>query len=490
MPIKNNNHGISLKKVLAYIGILIVLVLTTISFIFLPAIGPKTGDTYSSVIFGKWGKNTVRFTDDSFFAAYIKTSMDQLERSGMGNIDETQRRELWEGAYYQSILRLAAKDYLTEAGYFIPDSIINKMIVDSPVYKNPETQTFSKEAYNAASESFKKLVRDDITDSTLYQEYIFDMLNIPVTKSQYQLFGEMAKTKKNFIIGQYSMTTVPDEIYENYGNENSEKFSKYDISIISTDSSSAAENLKTRIAGNELTFEDAAMEFSTKTYSSDNGQVSNNFRYQIERFMSEEDLEKIDALSPGEISGVIKLGNLYGFVKVNGLKKAYDSSDNTMFEAVKNYVNSYEKSLVEDYFIAEAENLVAGLGSSQAFRNACNREGLNPVETGFIPLNYGNTTVISSVTEPEGLSGIMYNEVFLKEAFALNDNEIGNPFVFRDKVLVISCAETIQDGDDETVNKNYREGIAAASDSTLAYGILLNKKHENLFSQAYQKFFN
>ena len=84
----------------------------------------------------------------------------------------------------------------------------------------------------------------------------------------------------------------------------------------------------------------------------------------------------------------------------------------------------------------------------------------------------------------------MYNEVFLKEAFALNDNEIGNPFVFRDKVLVISCAETIQDGDDETVNKNYREGIATASDSTLAYGILLNKKHENLFSQAYQKFFN
>lgn len=490
MPIKNNNHGFTLKKVLAYIGILIVLVLTTISFIFLPAIGPKTGETYSSVIFGKWGKNTVRFTDDSFFAAYIKTSMDQLERSGLGTIDETQRRELWEGAYYQTILRLAAKDYLADAGYFIPDSVINKMIVNSPVYKNPETQTFSKAAYNAASDSFKKLVRDDITDSTLYQEYIFDMLNIPVTKSQYQIFGEMAKTKKNFIIGQYATDTVPDEIYENYGNENPDKFSKYDISIISTDSSSTAENLRARIAGNEITFEDAAMEFSTKTYSSDNGQVLNNFRYQIERFMSEEDLEEIDALSPGEISGIINLGNLYGFVKVNGEKKAFDSSDSTMFETVKSYVNSYEKSLIEDYFIAEAENLIAGVSSAETFRNACSRNGLNPVETGYIPLNYGNTPVIGNITEPEGLSGIMYNETFLKEAFALNDNEVGKPVVFRDKVLVVSCAGTIQDGDDETVNRNYEEGIASASDSTLAYGILLNKKHENLFSQAYQKFFN
>lgn len=490
MPTKNNNHGITLKKVLAYIGILIVLVLTTISFIFLPAMGPQTGETYSSVVFGKWGKNTVRYTEDSFFANYVKTVTDQVERSGAGSIDENQRRQIWEEAYYQSILRLAAKDYLSKAGYFIPDSVVNKLIVNSPVYKNPETQKFSKEAYNAAPESFKKLVRDDITDSTLYQEFIFDMLNVPVTKNQLQLFPEMAKTKKNFIVGQYSMDAVPEELYTNYGNENSQKFSKYDISIISTDTANTAENIKARIINNELTFEDAAVEYSTKTYSGDNGVVSNNFRYQLERFMSSEDLEKIDALSPGEISGIIKLGNQYGFVKLNGETKAFTSDDSTMFEAVKTYVSSYEKSIIEDYFVAEAENLISSISNPESFRRACTREGLNPVETGFIPLNYGNNPMIGTVTEPESLSGIMYSPEFLKEAFSLNDNEIGKPVVLWDKVLIISCIGTIQEGDDGEIQEQYERGIAAAADSELAYGILLNEKHENLFSQAYQKFFN
>ena len=388
------------KKDSSKIGAVIILVISAL--VFLPfgasAVFQSIFNKQKVSSYGSYnGKNITYEPGTKFFITV--SNLAQSYQAGGYKVDENSYYRIMREAFYQTVINMAFTDSVKKSGYIVPKEAVNRAVIER--FTDPSTGKFSQKAYNQTSAVDLEKLRKDIEESLVYRRYFYDLFGtdnevsfngtalygLKRSGAEKKFLASMGAEKHSFDAVAFSTANFPKEEAVKFGKENAEKFIKYDLSVITVDDEQEAKALLKQINGNEITFADAASEKSQKYYSDAEGKNAGAYRYQIENMLDNVDsLAELEKLQKDEISAIIKTKRGYSIFKCDGSVVAADFEDSTVQDAVLGYINSNEKSYIENYFLEIAENFVSEAAIS-SFDNACKKFNVEKSEVQPFPVN-------------------------------------------------------------------------------------------------------
>jgi parvulin-like peptidyl-prolyl isomerase len=320
---------------------------------------------------------------------------------------------------------------------------IDKMMAQYPGFM--ENGEFSERKYNATSSSEKYNLRKLMRETVIHEQYIEDILsNVLVGSEEISFVKSISKKERKFQFIAYRYDQFPREEVVTYGEANRKKFEQAQLSVITINSSEAdAENILEQLKNRTSSFESLARNHSEDIYADQGGDAGLKYYYELERdFTNPSLLDGVFDLNPGEVSDVLE--TTYGWViyRLDEAPIEPDFSRDEMRETVRNYMFSFERGLVEDYLISQSEDFIAQANET-GFQQAADNAGLTVYNTGFFPINYGNSQFLSPVNSngfPE-IADAAFNMDFFRQGFGLNSGELSEPIIQRDYIVVLSLLE-------------------------------------------------
>lgn len=473
-----------MKRTLLYIGSVIILIFSAITFIFVPSMLDRgAGSAYS---LGSYDGKKIELIPGTPVANSLAV-FDSLYKEQLSQVDRypaEQQKYFRASLYYQmysnafnaAVSFLSAARAVKESGYAPSTGAISRELL--PYFS--DENGYSARLYNAVSESQRNDLRTDVTNRLIWQHYYDDFFGTdrhtqdayfigltcmqnyftymqqeqfaaPNTLGGYALYGlktsdaeeeflaAMGTTKRSFDMVAWDKRSYPDQEVIAYGVAHSNLFNTHDLSVISVDSKADAEKLLAQITNNELTFDDAASEFSQNYYTGDDGKLTTRYEYQIKEIIPDADeFGAIIALDADAISGVIQTANnSYAIFRRNEKTAPNQLNVEENIELVRDYLATHEAGIAETYYLNLAKDFAADAVIT-SFDAASRKFNVEKIAVPAFALNYGNA--ISDADIPSDiaeLNGAIRNEHFLQTAFALKTNEISEPVVLGDNVLVL-----------------------------------------------------
>lgn len=477
-----------------WIGSFIVFILAVICFVVFGVgteiIAAITG-AGQPTSFGKYDGKDIELVPGSDFANAVQNYSNYFQQQGQ-NLDENAYFYIYSYAFNAAVQSAAYKDAVKKSGYAPSDKAVNRVIL--PYFSN--NGKYDPALYAQYSESDKATMRKDVANSLTYQRFsddVFgsndDMFGFKASPKETDFVSTMASTKRGFEVAYFDKNSYPDSEVLSYANENKDKFTKYSLSVISTDDEAEAKKIHSQLLNNEVTFEDAISEYSKKYYSNSEGKVTNDYAYQISANLdSEDDLSKISALKKDEISEPVKMKNGFAIFKAAEDSVPADFANETTLNDVKSYIRANESGRIEDYFMAKANDFVKAAAGGN-FDEKAAELGVQVAAASPFPLNYGELSFADKITADDvpALSGAGTNENLLEKAFALKENEVSEPIVNGNYIVVLKLANTenVELSDDE---KNHiADSLKEYDYSSAQTAILTSDKVVNNVAQTYFK---
>ena len=497
-----------MKKNTAYtIGSLIVLLICAFCFVVLPAFTGSEGQQNKLPPFGKYNKREIAYEQDSDFYNYVSQYGQMFQAYGQ-QLNEQTYYTVFKYAFDATVRKFAYEDAVNKSGYVVPQAAVNRNMV--PFFSD-ENGNYSSKLYKQTDAKTVENLRKSIQSALVASRYSDDLFgseeDIVGSEALYGLKESDAEldflksynaNKRGFQMALFNTSDYPEEEKLKFAKENQAKFNKYDISIVTVEDKAKAQTVLKRINNNEITFEDAISEYSLNYFTNSEGKVTSAYQYQIENLLvNKDDLAILTDLAVDSVTDVIETSNSFSIFKKNGETKTPDFEIDEYKDLVSTYLRNYEKTRIEDYFTAKANDFIAQAAKSD-FDSACTSMNIKNVEIPAFPLNYGSVAIADSLnTSIEGLSSADTNEKFLETAFNLKMNEMSEPMVLNGYVAVIKYtsdgkeAEAADTNDEETDNSEDDEiadvlsNISDLDQSSANSYILSSDKLENNFAEVY-----
>ncbi len=483
-----------MKKNTVYtLGSLIILLICAFCFVVLPAVEGRTsrnqgGDT---PVFGKYNGKEIKYEQGSEFANFVSQYGQMYQMRGQ-QLDQTTYYQIFNQAFKSTVMNYAYSEAVKKSGYVVPKTAITRSILP---YFQDENGNYSSKLYKQASDDIKQDLHNSAESALIADRFANDnfasndervgitpLYGLKNSEAEKKFIASMNKEQRSFNVAAFSKSDYPLEEKLKFANQNAALFNKYDMSIVTVEEKSNAESIAKRIANNEITFEDAISEYSEKTYSSSDGKLTNAYQYQISNILqNKDDLAAITDLSAGATSDIIQTNTGYSIFKNNAAVTKPDFNSDELQRVVSTYISAYELTLIEDYFTAKANDFIKEANASD-FTSAAEKLNVKTSEISQFPLNYGNVSVLNSLdTSAEGMSNADKNENFLKTAFSLKLNELSEPVVLNNNIIVLQYTKAGSSVDDD-VNVN----LLVSYDQTSATdSIMKSDKLEDNFLTVY-----
>ena len=497
-----------MKKNTAYtIGSLIVLLICAFCFVVLPAFTGSEGQQNKLPPFGKYNKREIAYEQDSDFYNYVSQYGQMFQAYGQ-QLNEQTYYTVFKYAFDATVRKYAYEDAVNKSGYVVPQAAVNRNMV--PFFTD-ENGNYSSKLYKQTDPKTVENLRKSIQSGLVASRYSDDLFgseeDIVGSEALYGLKESDAEldflksynaNKRGFQMALFNTSDYPEEEKLKFAKENQAKFNKYDISIVTVEDKAKAQTVLKRINNNEITFEDAISEYSLNYFTNSEGKVTSAYQYQIENLLvNKDDLAILTDLAVDSVTDVIETSNSFSIFKKNGETKTPDFEIDEYKDLVSTYLRNYEKTRIEDYFTAKANDFIAQAAKSD-FDSACTSMNIKNVEIPAFPLNYGSVAIADSLnTSIEGLSSADTNEKFLETAFNLKMNEMSEPMVLNGYVAVIKytsdgneakAADTNDEETDNTEDDNTADVLSNISDldqSSANSYIRSGDKLENNFAEVY-----
>ena len=445
------------KGVLYTFGASIILIISFIAFV-LPSSLRRASQEQEGLVFGKWNNKKISYEYGSDFADFLSQYAQLLRNQGM-DINSYQY-QLYNYAFNSTVVKYAQEDALKAAGYEVPQASINLQLKN---YFKDADGKFSMKAYKQAEpsyiESLTKSIKNSLYTGRYYDDYFgtafgsHTLFGLKSPEAETEFIENFGNEKRAFRMVTFDTGNYPEEEQLNFGKANPEKFIKYDMTIITVDDKETANKVLSRIEKGQLTFEDAVVEYSKKSYSDSEGKLSNNSQYQIENILSnKEDLSKITTLAQDETSPAIETMMGISIFKNNASAIQPDFTTEDTLKDIKNYISIYENSVIEDYFVEQAKVFVKDAKASDLDTAAANYENVTIEDLAAFPLNYGSSSLYeamdtSSITV---LANADKSEDFLKQAFSVKLNDYTDPIIIGGDIVVLQYtgSETVEKAED------------------------------------------
>ena len=483
-----------MKKGFYTLGSLIILLIAAFVFVLVPVLsGQNSGATIPA--FGKYEGTEIKY-GDSDFDNYLSTYANYYKQQGYDY--SKSYYSLFRYAFNATVIDLAATKAVEKSGYVVPQSEVNRALMP---YFLDENGKYSSKAYKQADPTAVADMQKEFRKTLTKQRFTEDMFGgvtpfgketlygLKTSSKEFDFYDSMNKANRAFNMVSFDMTKYPNSEKVAYGKNNSEKFVKYDFSVITCADKSKASSVAKRIANNEITFADAVTEYSQKVYSTDSGKLTSAYQYQIEKIIKDaENIKQLTDLTVDGISEPLETTVGYSIFRLNAEPVKPNFNDENTVKVVYNYLMSYETSHIENYY-TETAKAFASVAKKNGFNAACKQFNVEKIAIPAFPLNYGNITVLNKIeTSLDGLSGVATNENFLKTAFSLKMNELSEPIVNNRSILVLQLTSEKNNTDDRD-NSVLSQEIKNYDIISEQSSILDGKQLKDNFDKVYYKYF-
>ncbi|MGI5058131.1 peptidylprolyl isomerase [Treponema pectinovorum] len=480
-----------MKKTMLFVGSVIVLILSAITFIFIPAMAQ--GAAQDSLVFGKYGNKKIEYKQGSEFANAVANYTEMYRRQG-AELRDSDYYYIYSYAFASAVQAVAYSQAVKKSGWApAPQSVARQMFP----YFSDEKGNYSSAIYNSYSEEDKNGLKNELSKSLIWNRYSEDLLGSQRTYAGSKFFGlktpdseidfiaKSASAKRSLDLAIFEKSDYPDSEVKSFGESNRDKFTKYNLSVITVKDKSKAKSILNQIKKEEITFADAVSEYSDKAYSSADGLLSSNLGYQITNIITKDEDEKsIFDLKADEMSEVTETSAGFSIFRANLAKTEPDFTDKTTLDLVRTYIQENEATMVEDYFIAEAKKLIES-AKTNSFVRATESNKAKYVSVPAFALNFDNSSILGSLPSQLTDISVSTNENFLKTAFSLKNGEISEPIVASGRVMVLKVTgeETLSPTDEQksSIKTEIANMDASAAQSTL----LASKKVKNNVSEVF-----
>lgn len=481
-----------MKKTMLFIGSVIILIISAVTFIFIPAM--SDGLSQKALVFGKYGNKKIEYKQGTEFANAVANYSEMYRNQGQ-ELNDTAYFYIYNYAFNSAVQAVAYAESVKKSGYFPSEKAISRAMLP---YFSDEDGNYSQAIYNSIPQEDIKNLRSQISKSFVWNRYSEDLLGSQAEVNGHKMFGlkssqkeleflaKMGAEKHSFDMAVFNKADYPVSEVKAYAQENKEKFSKFNLSIISVKEASQAKKVLNQIKNNEITFADAVNEYSDKAYSGSDGLITTNFGYQISEMLKNEDsYEQLSSLKSEELSDVIETNAGFAIFRCNLEKTEANIDDEATLASVKDYITEREVSKIEDFYIQKAESFKNDAQNSN-FERACFVANCKYVSVPAFPLNYDNSPMFETVSsDVKELSSALTNENFLQTAFSLKEGEVSSPVVLGESVVVLKSTGIQNDSVTDEMTDSISSKVAEFDSSASQTALFNSDKVENKVSEVF-----
>lgn len=484
----------STKKNVLWFGAVFILILSAITFVFIPAAGGSASS--STPVFGKWNGKPIEYVTDSYFVRQIQTISRQMQSQGQ-EVTQYNYFQVLQSAFNSSVVRLGMLGELDNVGYKVPESIINKNLVS---YYLDENGKYSAKLYADTPETTRQSRRSILAEELQAARYTEDyygsssgLFGLKGSSKEIDLVKTMSSPERSFSYASFNTSAYPESEIVAWGKQNTALFVKHSLSLITLATEEEAKKVASKLTKGDIPFDEAVTTYSTRNGTDTAGILTDSFRNSLNTlFADAKDLETVLALAPAAVSPVVKAGTSWAIVRCDAAPVEADFADASVIAAVTSWMNANERGKIEDYFMAKAREFTA-LAKTSGFDAACKADGIEKKTTTAFALNYGSSSILRPIpfdvsTE---LASADKSETFLKTAFALPAGDVSEPVLLGSNVIVLQLVEekAADPAMMDMISMYFNYYSSSWSESSVADVFLSSDKLENNFMETYIKNF-
>jgi hypothetical protein len=422
---------------LVFIGTIIVLVIVIVAFVFVPAIVPSAGGLRGELSFGSYDKIPITYVPGNYFAQ-MREAIAQYQQSSVNDSNyQMVNYQIWRQAFEEAVIHTAILDEMKKVGYTAPEETVDRRVAELPQFW--ENGVFSSAKYRQLDNTSRMSLWRQIQESIADEYYRADITELKVSAKEASFMSNMAAVQRTFDMAVFSLRDYPDTEISAYAAANADLFRVIHLSRITINSSEReARQILNSIQEGTTTFEEAARTHSQDGYADRGGDMGIKMAYELMFEAPDEARESLVKLVKGELSALVKVDSGWAFFRAEEAPYPPNTGDATLLEKIRVYIMEYERGRVEDFYIRQAEALIADIKES-GFDEALLQKGMDKRNFGPLPINYGGTplfTALTSFSVPE-LSSAQSDANFWQTAFATPLQTPSNPLVVGGSVVIV-----------------------------------------------------
>ena len=422
------------------LGTFIILVITIISFVLVPAL-TGVSEARGAVEFGRFGNKVIRFVQGNYFAQQVEWAKEMYSNyfstSDAGQL-ELIREMVWRYAYDQTLTHYAVIYLMEKSGFFVTDKRIDRTIAKSFTIDGQ----FDSERYRNISASQKQSMRKEINENLIIQTYQTDIYYGQfINEKEVSFLQNLAETERDFSYIIFSFEDFPIEQVKKYGRDNAELFERIKLSRITVEEKKEAEEITEKFVSKTNSFEELARAYSKDAYAQDGGRVGWQYNYAMADMFDKDIVAAIFSHKSGEITEPIETP--YGswvIYYIEEQAKEGDFEDSDFLSEVRYYLESNEAGVIEDYLENRAKVFIRECNEYN-FTSAAFNFSKEIKTTGYFPINYGSVPFIKGniayTVEDLGMAGAGTSQDFYTACFSLkHQGDISEPVILDRAVAV------------------------------------------------------
>lgn len=448
-----------------YIFSVIILVIILVTFVGGPALSRSSGG--GGIVFGSYMGKPIEFVPGNFLSRQKDLLAEQLRQQDSDQNIEIQAYRVWRGAFDQTILHTAFLYETEKSKSWVSEDRLDKMLITAGPYTIDGV--FSEERYQNTSNADRSANRNFFREQILHEQYLQDIFAAQqLSNPEADFVAGMTENQRSFYFVRYQFSDYPQGEVAAFAGENRELFSKIKLSSILIKSSlSEAEEIKKKLNDRTSSFEELARAHSKDSYAEKGGNMGWRYYYDLERdFEESAPVDSIFELAEAQISEVLE--NRFGWViyRCDNPQVSMELESQESNQIIEDYLMRYERGMVEDYFIARAEEFTNTARESDFF-TACGKSRLTPYTTEFFPLNYQNVFEVNPIRVRDNqasLTSASSSREFFLTAFSLKEKEISDPVPLDDMVIVLKLQDEKTASEDQPFSmQDYYRYLAGQS---------------------------
>jgi hypothetical protein len=190
------------------------------------------------------------------------------------------------------------------------------------------------------------------------------------------------------------------------------------------------------------------------------------------------------------LSDIIKVPEGWAFFRAEDDPRPADTGDLAIMEKIRSYIETFERGLMDDWLLAEADKLIADI-QSKGFDTALFDKGIEKRSFGPLPINYGDIylfTPVFSFGIPE-LSVAGTNDNFWQIAFSTPLLSPSKPLIVGDSALILYPLEETEVDENDPITRDieifYSGMVSQTIETRLLNYFFTNGKLEDRFNEVF-----
>lgn len=430
------------KHPLMYAFSVFILLIIVVTFVGTPVASQMGGG--ATLIFGSYNGKDISYYPGNYLSRQKDNIAARAAEDGNDTNVQWVAYQVWKSAFQATAVHMAILEKAKNSGFDVSEARIDEALATYGPYIRDGK--FDPDLYRQVSSREKmetrKLFKEDLIQGQVINDLQYGQR---FSSREIEFIKEMGKTRRSFSIMAITPDSFPSDEVIAYGNEHTELFRKASFARITIKASAdAARNVLDKLKEAPATFEDTAKTQSKDAYAEKGGLVGPQFYYSFKNeFEDESQARTVFSLAKDTLSDVIETP--YGWIIYKCIEPASapDWNDQQTVQVARSYIERYERGTIEDYLmeLAAATKIEA---AGVSFEAAADKAGFTRFDLNELTVNYGNIEIFPPVPEGEDnlLAGAAFSEDFFKELFVLENDEISNPVLVGENVILAKSLET------------------------------------------------